>query len=71
MTLKLNGWQRLWVVLSILYLLAVIFVASLMWPNSSQEQLEVVLDSLLVWVLPVGALYILGLSVGWIIRGFK
>lgn len=158
MALKINGWQRLWIVLSILYLFAVIVVAAMVWPQSTQiekrflnetyglidesegknekykftdfveeanqrglfnspkdekeelraaenwlalaeraiskhkgkinfsevrnaykmdlrevnaERKQVVLFSLLFWFLPVVTLYTLGLSVRWIIRGFK
>ena len=35
MPLKLNGWQRLWVVLSILYLIVVISVDFMIWPKTT------------------------------------
>ena len=158
MALKINGWQRLWIVLSVLYLFPVIAVAVSIWPKSThiekrflnktfeliyefegknkkdkisniveeanrrglfnnpkdeKEELmaaenwvalaelaivkhkgkikfsevrntyemelkkvtakrkRIVLFSPLIWFLPVVVLYILGLSVRWIIRGFK
>jgi hypothetical protein len=33
MKIRLNGWQRLWVILSILYLLLVVCVTILFWPT--------------------------------------
>lgn len=37
----------------------------------NSERKEIVLFSIIFWLLPVVALYILGLSIGWITRGFK
>ncbi len=33
MTVRLNGWQRLWIVLSVLYLLSVIGLTMALWPT--------------------------------------
>jgi hypothetical protein len=33
MTMRLNGWQRLWVILSVLYLLPVVGLTILFWPT--------------------------------------
>ena len=33
MALRLNGWQRLWIVVSILYLIPVVGIAALAWPT--------------------------------------
>lgn len=32
---RINGWQRLWIVLSILYFFIVIFLAFLIWPETT------------------------------------
>ncbi len=35
MTIRLSGWQRLWIVVSILYLVAVVVFAILWWPTNA------------------------------------
>ncbi len=68
MNLRMNGWQRAWVVSSVTLGLA---IGLLLYGNSSAEGAEV-LWGLLLWVLIVGIpLYALGWSVAWVIRGFK
>jgi len=39
--------------------------------NHQKEQLKGVGIGLLFWIVPVVLLYLLGRSVGWVIRGFK
>jgi hypothetical protein len=146
MVRRLNGWQRLWVVLSVLYLVPVIGIAVILFPKQEsldesrvydsisavvsyvektekarisegvytirskhygdlpndeiiqrlhekwcgkvdfttiEEDYKQKLDALpteraktagiafLAWLVPVIALYVLGLAIGWIIRGFR
>lgn len=46
MALKLNGWQRLWVVLTIVYLLTVAWISSFTFPKASNYLSTRVYDSL-------------------------
>lgn len=56
------GFRRLWLVLSVIWLLATIAMS---WDDSSA--IKVVL---LAGVLPSAALYALGVAVAWVIEGF-
>jgi predicted membrane channel-forming protein YqfA (hemolysin III family) len=70
MSSRLNGWQRLWVVLSALWLALVCAFTALVW-SSQGGSASVLLYAFLGWVLPSALLYLLGLSAAWIIRGFR
>jgi hypothetical protein len=37
----------------------------------NKERRELVLGALLFWLIPIGVLYLLGMSVGWVFKGFK
>ena len=63
----LNGWQRLWLVASILW--AVVLLALAGTPDdgwTAQSALFVVR----LWIVPVTAVYALGLGLAWVMRGF-
>lgn len=66
--MKLNGWQRLWVVVSVLWAAASSSFLSLDEVDTSQTSV--------IWmagfiVLPPIGLYVTGMIAGWIIRGFR
>jgi hypothetical protein len=64
----LKGWQRLWVLASILW--AVVLLALAGAPNNGwtiQHALVVVR----LWIVPVAAVYALGLGLAWVMRGFQ
>lgn len=63
--MKLNGWQKLWVVMTLSW---AIFVVVLAYKSSEGVSLFRVLKESLI--LPIG-LYLLGLLVAWVIRSFK
>jgi hypothetical protein len=140
MKIKLNGWQRLWVVLSIIYFVIVAGFSFALWPAESnienswayslidktkdpndyayqirdaykdisdkelirrinakyssnqnykeilntinlkyqselqslwKEQFKAIAIALMAWLLPIAIVYLLGLSFGWIYKGFK
>jgi hypothetical protein len=140
MKLKLNGWQRLWVVLGIIYFAVVVAFTFSVWPSESKienswvysliektkdpndytyqirdaykdisdkelirrinakyslnqdykeivssinlkyqgelqslrkEQIKTTAMALIIWLLPVAIVYLLGLSIAWIYKGFK
>ena len=64
----LNGWRRLWIVLSALLLPALIVYAL---THSTVFPIEDLLILLAVWAGLVVVIYVLGWSVGWIGRGFR
>ena len=64
----LNGWQRLWLLASVIW--AVMLFALAGMPDSGwtiQNALVVVR----LWIVPVAAVYALGLSLAWVMRGFQ
>ncbi len=64
-----RGWKRVWIFVSGVYLLLVIFVAVSIF--RSQNIIEYIIETILWWIIPVAALYGFGYAVGWVLRGFK
>jgi len=60
---RLNGWQRLWVVVSLVWLVCVFFL--------SIDDVLSIRQLALIWLVPSIGVYLLGLGVGWVWRGFK
>ena len=63
--MKLNGWQKVWVVMTLSW---IIFVAVLAYRESEGVSLFRVFQESII--LPI-ALYLLGLLVAWVIRSLK
>ncbi len=70
---RLNGWQRLWVVLSVLWspgwmgLIGYVILYPAEYPGRAGE---VILMGFGIWLGPIVALYALGLASGWMRQGF-
>jgi hypothetical protein len=60
---RLNGWQRLWVVLSFTWL---VLIALMVWYVPTFPFFR----AFLIWAIPSGLLYAGGLAVKWILAGF-
>ncbi len=74
--MKLNGWQRLWVVAAVIWGLVVAYIGIDSFMSSGFGTLgEAILFSFIYWLAPAGCLYLLGQTVGWVVpwvvRGFK
>ena len=70
--MKLNGWQRLWVVITALIVLLLLVVTPLTYVS------EGVPLTASLWLKLIGfavgwpiALYAIGWTIGWIFRGFR
>ena len=63
--MRLGGWLRLWIVVSLLYLVLVILSVVLVFP---EEHFRL---AFLWWIIPVIGIYVLGWAVGWVYRGFR
>ena len=64
----LNGWQRLWLLASILWAVVILALAGM------PERGWTIQSGLLVvrlWVVPVAAVYAFGFGSAWVMRGFQ
>ena len=68
----LNGWQRLWLVVSILWLVATMSLTGVLRFDGSTHvhSVSALLLALRISIVPIAALYCLGLGLAWVRRGF-
>ena len=67
---RLNGWRRLWVVVSSAWAVWWVAIILILWFTTNEEG-EVLRVFLPVAVVPPVLLYAAGLGVAWIRRGFQ
>jgi hypothetical protein len=67
--IRLNGWQRLWVVLAILWCVPIGALLVANAPHPYDREYGGL--GALVLIVPPGVLYLAGLAVAWIRRGFR
>jgi hypothetical protein len=70
MSRGLNGWQRLWVVVAVMLLVPFVFAVLMELSNKQADTLEVAFYGLLIWASLVGMIYLFGVAVAWVRRGF-
>ena len=63
----LNGWQRLWLLASILWAVVILALAGL--PDHGWT-MQSALFVMRLWIVPVGSLSVFGLGLAWVMRGF-
>jgi hypothetical protein len=63
----LNGWQRLWLLASILWAVVILALAGI--PDSGWTT-QTALFVMRLWIVPVAAVYAFGLGLTWVVRGF-
>lgn len=70
--MHINGWQRVWLLASILWAVVILALAGRFQPNGEQvtQSANMVLVALRLWIVPVVAAYALGLGFAWVRRGF-
>ena len=61
--MRINGWQRVWVLASILWAVAIVALSG----TQTVPSLFVVR----LWIVPVAAVYVFGLGLVWVRRGFQ
>jgi hypothetical protein len=66
----LNGWQRSWLLASILWAVVILLLAGILQPDRDQTVQSVMLVVRL-WIVPVVAIYGFGLGLAWVRRGFR
>jgi hypothetical protein len=71
--MHINGWQRLWLVASILWAVVILALAGMFQPDGDQAvpSATMVLFVVRLWIVPVAAVYGFGLGLAWVRRGFQ
>jgi hypothetical protein len=68
--MRINGWQRLWLLASILWAVAILALAGILQPDRDQTD-QSALFVVRLWIVPVAAVYGFGLGLVWVRRGFQ
>jgi len=63
----LNGWQRLWLLASILWAVMILALAGM--PDRGWT-MQSALFVVRLWIMPVSFVYAFGLGLTWVMRGF-
>ena len=71
--MHINGWQRLWLLASILWAVAILALAGILQPAGDHTipSANAVLFVVRLWIVPVAAVYGFGLGLAWVRRGFQ
>lgn len=69
--MHINGWQRLWLLASILWAVAVLALSGTLQSGYVVPSAHAVLFVVRLWIVPVAAVYALGLGLAWVGRGFQ
>jgi hypothetical protein len=71
--MRINGWQRLWLLASILWAVVILVLAGILQFNGDQTvpSANVALFVVRLWIVPVAAVYGFGLGLAWVHRGFQ
>ena len=71
--MHLNGWQRAWLLASILWAVVIVALAGRFQSNGDQvaASTNMVLFAVRLWIVPVAAAYAFGHGLVWVRRGFQ
>ncbi len=71
--MRINGWQRLWLLASILWAVVILLLAGILQFDGDQTvpSANEALFVVRLWIVPVAAVYGFGLSLAWVRRGFQ
>ena len=71
--MRINGWQRLWLLASILWAVVILALAGILQSDGDQTvpSANVVLFVVRLWIVPVATVYALGVGLAWVGRGFQ
>ena len=71
--MRINGWQRLWLLASILWAVVILVLAGILRSDGDQaiKSANVTLFVVRLWIMPVAAVYGFGLGLAWVRRGFQ
>ncbi|HJP61073.1 MAG TPA: hypothetical protein VJ865_13790 [Gemmatimonadaceae bacterium] len=71
--MHLNGWQRLWLLASIVWAVALVALAGIVRSDGDLvvPSANMVLVVVRLWIVPVAAVYAFGFGLAWVRRGFQ
>ena len=70
--MRINGWQRLWLLASILWAVVILALAGILqFGNQIVPSAKEAMLVLRLWTVPVAAVYGLGLGLASVRRGFQ
>ena len=70
--MRINGWQRLWLLASILWAVVILVLAGILQSDGDQTVPSANVALLVrLWIVPVAAVYGFGLGLAWVRRGFQ
>jgi hypothetical protein len=71
--MHINGWQRLWLLASILWAVVILALAGILRSDGDHTvpSANMVLFLVRLWIVPVAAVYGFGLGLAWVGRGFQ
>ena len=68
---SLNGWQRLWLLASILWAVVILALAGILQGGHTVPSAHAAMFLVRLWIVPVAAVYGFGLGLAWVRRGFQ
>jgi hypothetical protein len=71
--MRINGWQRLWLLASIVWAVVILALAGILQADGDHAvpSAHIVLFLVRLWIVPVAAVYGFGLGLAWVGRGFQ
>ena len=71
--MRINGWQRLWLLASILWAVVILALAGMLQFDGQKTvpSANAVLFVVRLWIVPVAAVYGVGVGLAWVRRGFQ
>ena len=71
--MRINGWQRLWLLASILWAVVILGLSGILQFDGDRTvpSANAALFVLRLWIVPVAAVYGFGLGLAWVRRGFQ
>jgi hypothetical protein len=71
--MRINGWQRLWLLASILWAVVILALAGILQPDGDHtvQSANEAMFLVRLWIVPVAAVYGFGLGLAWVRRGFQ
>jgi hypothetical protein len=71
--MRINGWERLWLLASIVWAVVILLLAGILQFDGDQTvpSTNQALFVVRLWIVPVAAVYGFGLGLAWVRRGFQ